>query len=280
MHWLEILIELPAGVSPETAYAVIYANGSTGCAEEGDTLRAYFEPDADMDAVTRGLEAVGARVASTACIEDKDWMAGWKETIGPYRAAGFLICPPWKTDECVPAPGEAKIIVDPGAAFGEGGHPTTASVLGLMRKWTDGRGDLSNCAMLDVGTGTGILSVAGGALGFGNIRAVDIEQKAVDTAKANFSHNGLGDNIEVTKGGIDTVTGSYDLVVANVFLEPLLVIIPKAVSMLKPGGGLITSGVLTDQFADIEACALEAGLSLSERVNPDGWVSGLFVRRV
>jgi len=279
MHWFEILVEVPSGVSPETVYAVLYANGSTGCAEEGGYIRAYFGPDADLSLVVRELEAAGSRVVSTTRIDDTDWTAGWKETIGPYRAYGFLICPPWKSDECVAGSGETRIIIDPGEAFGEGGHPTTSSVLGLMRKWAEERDVLNGCSLLDVGTGTGILSVAGCALGFGHVRAVDTEPKAVETARINISHNGAGERVELSLGGIDTVKGDYDLIVANVFLEPLMDIIPAAARMLLSGGWLIVSGVLTGQFPDVLGCADDAGLRLIERIDTEGWVSGSFVRQ-
>jgi len=277
MHWFEIVIELTTGVSLEDAYAVIYANGSTGCSEEGDVVKAYFGAGTDTGRVARELEKSGCRAVSVSRIEDADWSAGWKETIGPYLAGGFLICPPWKVDECVPAEGETRIIIDPGEAFGEGGHPTTKSVLALMRKWAKGRGELSGASFLDVGTGTGILSVAAAALGFGGIRAVDIEPKAVMTAGANFALNGIAGKVELGNGGIETVSGSYDLIAANVFLGPLLTIIPKAVELLRPDGVLIVSGVLPDQFGRIVECARSAGLDLSERLEPEGWVSGLFV---
>src|SRR4051812_30993995 len=181
------------------------------------------------------------------------WEDGWRAFHRPMHAGGLWIGPPWEQ----PDPGELAVVIDPGRAFGTGAHPTTRLCIGLLA--TTERGSL-----LDVGCGSGVLSIAAARLGFDPIRAVDNDPVAVETTIANAAVNGVVLEATVLDGELDDLPAA-DLVVANVLLGPVERILARLA-----GGAAITSGYLATD--DPRA----TGWTSADRVELDGWAADRF----
>ena len=154
--FFQLKISLPDNLR-EPVTAVLYDLGCEGIEEKDDALIAYFPDSADSDEIKDALSKFDGLSFSNEAVEEKDWQAEWKERFECVRAAGFLICPPWKVPS-LPSPpvgeggatrrvragvgadllpGEKLLLLDPGNAFGAGDHVTTLTVLKLLKKWAD-----------------------------------------------------------------------------------------------------------------------------------------------
>ena len=271
--WLEVKISLPENLK-EPATAVLYSRGCQGITEEPGLLTAYFPEGADAEAIKKSLLQFEDVKAEAGRIEEQDWYASWKQTFKPVHAAGLTICPPWSSSG--PDEGERLLIIDPGQAFGTGDHITTSTVLELLREWAKGQDDLARKRLLDLGTGSGILSIAAVFFGLKDIVAVDNEVKAIETAKENFRLNGVEGMIDLRLGSIDRAGRDYDFIAANIFRDVLIEIMPQAAQALNPGGLMAASGMMEGQEADVIKKATECGLETLRVLPGSGWVSILF----
>jgi ribosomal protein L11 methyltransferase len=269
--WKELTITCPADLR-EAVTAVLFERGCLGISEEYDTMHAYFSSDTDMGALSAAVYAFKGVTFSRSDVAEQDWHAGWKKTIGPYRVAGLLICPPWKKDVCVPAEGESLVILDPGQAFGTGDHESTTAVLMMLSSWSEKQTGIASKRVLDLGTGTGILSIAAWSFGVRDITAVDIEPKAVETAARNFELNGLTKHIRLIQGSVDDAGGGYDLVLANIFQEVLLDVMPYLAKALNPGGEAVMAGLLSGQEHKVIRSAEAHGLRFIEKAVNEDWI--------
>jgi ribosomal protein L11 methyltransferase len=181
------------------------------------------------------------------------------------------------------ATGERKeIVIDPGPSFGAGDHPTTVMALELLEKAMDGFLQGTVPSLLDVGTGTGVLAIAGKALGAGLTVAFDPDPAAVFTARRNFGLNGLWepdaaepDRPLVFVGGVEAVSGSFDIVAVNL-VAPLLLRLLDAITP-RVGHWLILSGI-ADPMAEQTLNAYgNTGLGLVTSLSRGGWNAALFV---
>jgi len=194
-------------------------------------------------------------------IEDADWVALTQRQFEPLRVGERLwIVPTWY----VPPDAHAvNVILDPGAAFGTGSHPTTRLVLAWLEK-TLRRGD----AVLDYGCGSGILAIAALKLGAGSAIAVDIDPLALEAARYNARQNGV--HLEAFHAET-TLPGAARVTVANILANPLRMLAPVIASHTQPGGWIALSGILECQSADvIAAYAPWAKLAVAE--HDSGWV--------
>jgi len=273
MGWRGLTISFPAELQ-EPITATLYAHGCQGISEDDGHLTAYFLEDVSTQEVMAALSCFDGTTTEWQSIAEQDWQAGWKEGVGPFRVAGFLICPPWKS--CTPVAGESLIILDPGAAFGAGEHETTRMMLTMLREWAGSHDGLGGRRLLDLGTGTGILSIAAHVLGIGDVTSVDVEQRAVDTARSNLALNGLSEKVALIHGGMADAGTGYDVILANIFLEVLIGAMPDAASALKPGGTLIISGLLKGQEDELIKAAKAAGFELHGVCEDGRWVGASF----
>ena len=272
MNWRELRLSPPDELK-EGLFAALYEVGCQGINETDDGLLAYFPEDISPETITATAENFGVE-AELRDIEEQDWYAGWKETVRPFSAAGFTICPPWS--EYDPSPDERVIILDPGQAFGTGDHVTTQTVIDALRVWLDEQKSAEGRRFLDLGTGTGIISIAAAFWGIEDITAVDNETPAVETAAHNFELNDLSGRIRLLKGSIGEVGGGYDFIAANIFQEVLIELLPETVAALNPGGTLAVSGLLTGQEQKVILAAISLGLIITRVVHASGWVSVVF----
>lgn len=209
-------------------------------------------------------------------IEDQDWMAAWKQHYRPISIGQrLMILPPWLE------PGSSNRLVvriDPGMAFGTGTHPTTQLCLELLERYVR-----PGEAMIDVGCGSGILSIGGVLLGASHILAVDIDQAAGRAARENAARNGVEDRIEIGAGSVrEILQGQYSirrapLVVVNI-LAPIILRLfeDRLENLLAPGGALLLSGILQEQAAEVIQAAGERSLRLVEQRQMGDWVALAF----
>lgn len=274
--WYEFDIKLPDALK-EPVTAVLYELGCQGVQEEHGSLTAYFPVTVSVEGAYEALSAFENVSVAYKLIDEQDWYASWKEKFRPVHAEGLVICPPWL--ECVSGPGERQLILDPAQAFGAGDHVTTLTVLGMLRAWALSRSDLERMRFLDLGTGTGILTVAACIYGLGEVTAVDTEPSAVEAARRNFELNAVAGRARIIRGSIKEAGSGFDLIAANLYQESLLEIMPRVPAALNAGGSLLVSGLLADQEQPVFQAAGDAGLEVVETVGSAGWISArLFFR--
>lgn len=206
-------------------------------------------------------------------IEDEDWMAAWKKHYRPIQIGKrLLILPAWIERE---DPGRVAVKIDPSMAFGTGTHPTTQLCLEMVEEYIRPGLDV-----IDVGCGSGILSVAALKLGAGHALGVDIDNAAVISSRENAAANGVLDQLEVGIGSVsELLTGQYSLrqaplVLANI-LAPVIIRLFEAglADLVAPGGILILSGILDSQAAEVLAAAEARGLKHLHTRQQGDWVA-------
>jgi ribosomal protein L11 methyltransferase len=222
---------------------------------------------ADRDAARAVDEALAAcaidaiAAASVERLEDADWVALTQRQFEPIRAGERLwIVPTWHEP---PEPGAVNVVLDPGAAFGTGSHPTTRLCLAWLERNVRG-GDV----VLDYGCGSGILAIAAMKLGAALARAVDIDPLALEAARYNADRNRV--RVEVVDAQRE-FPGGARLTVANILANPLRMLAPIIASHTRPGGAIALSGILESQAADV-AAAYAPWARLAVEDAEAGWV--------
>lgn len=228
--------------------AELWEQGSAGIAElDNSRVRAFFEDDADRDALRERFHAVSWRRE-----EQCDWVAfsraNWEPLLVGER---FFLVPEWRSD---PAPvGRFPIVVNPGMAFGTGVHETTQLCLEALETYV--RPGMSG---LDVGAGSGILAQAAALLGAAPVWACDIDPAAVAIARANTGPS-------VFLGSIDAVRpGCADLITANISPEAIAILAPELLRCLVPGGIVLVSGFEQHEIAAVECAFQQHGARIRE----------------
>lgn len=157
-------------------------------------------------------------------------------------------------------PGRLHVFIGPGKAFGSGEHETTASVLQEMERM-DG---WPNARVLDIGCGTGVLSIAAARLGARDITAIDTEEDAVAACRCNVALNGVADTVFVKHGDIGAVRGErYDIILANLYGDLLVEVADDTALLLKPQARLILSGISYEYAYEVKKAFIELGLAVA-----------------
>jgi ribosomal protein L11 methyltransferase len=204
-------------------------------------------------------------------LPEEDWMAVFRSQHTTVRISPRLVVrPTW----CDPSGGH-EIVLDPGLAFGTGSHATTRMCLVLMDECID---DSPPRRMFDLGTGSGILAIAGAYLGIADILAVDIDPMATAVACGNVHDNKADDRVTVVEGGMETAEGLYDLITANLSASLLKRLASNMAKHLRPGGLLIISGLLEDESGEVMDAFTRCGLKVERVMNEKVWVAALLQR--
>lgn len=274
-EWFECTIEVPARHSESVANFLI-DNGAPGlqldeCAGVA-RLTAYFSAQPPLDALACFCSAIGCPLSDTESIRvrpvpNEDWGENWRAHFQPQTVGSRLfICPPW---DCAAPVGRLAVVIDPGMAFGTGQHATTRGCL-LLLEGAITSGMVTRA--LDVGTGSGILAIALAKLGLPDVWAVDTDATACAIAEANVATNAVTAPVHICLS-LDDVSGTFDLVVANLFADLLEEMTPRLVALLRPGGVLICSGFLTADEHRVQRAYESRGLRLQRRHEEQSWVT-------
>lgn len=256
-------------------------------------LSFYLDPDIDNEEVLSQVRAeleelrsfmdIGEGTIVSSETEDKDWINNWKEFFHQFYIDDILIVPSW---EEVKEEDQDKMIIhiDPGTAFGTGMHETTQLCIRQLRKFVT-----PDTVMLDVGTGSGILSIMGFKFGAKSALGTDLDPCSIDACKDNMEANGLaGADFQLIIGNIiddrkvqdEAGYEKYDIVVANILAEVLAPLTPVIVDQLKPGGIYITSGIIDEKEEFVVETVKKAGLAVLEVTRQGEWVSVTAQRKI
>jgi ribosomal protein L11 methyltransferase len=228
--------------------AVLLDAGLLGMVEQDGVATAYFPAPVEDLPVEGGWDEVAER----------DWLAVWREGLDAVTVGALTITPPW-----IDA-GLGAIVIEPGQAFGTGHHETTTGCLAALQEL-----DLDGRAVLDVGTGSGILAIAAARLGAGRVVAIDVDPLAVGAARGNAARNGAA--VEVSEGSVEVAPGRFDVLVANLDTTTLSGLAGGLAQRLAPGGTLVASGVSIERQDEALAALDAAGLAALVRPGRE-WV--------
>lgn len=209
-------------------------------------------------------------------IGDDDWANEWKKYYKPVKPGEkIVIVPAWQSYK--KKDGEEIVLMDPGAAFGSGTHESTKLCLRLLERYMP-----KDSSMLDIGTGSGILSVSAMRLGAKRVIACDLDPQCVISAKENIALNSLGDKIEVRKSDlcaeIKDEDGPFDFITENIIAEIVRRAAPDIARLLKTGASVAVSGVLDSEKKDVIAEYEKNGLGLADIITDGDWVGLLFTK--
>ena len=204
----------------------------------------------------------------TTAISEEDWANNWKQYFKPLKIGEkLLICPTWDTVD--DTEDRTVLNIDPGMAFGTGGHETTRLVLEAMETVIT-----PDTKVLDVGCGSGILSLAALLLGAQSALAVDIDALAVKTAIENGERSGLvPPRYTVVEGDlVDKVSGQFELVVANIVADAIIMLSPAVKPFVKQDGVYIVSGIIDTREAEVVDALHACGFVIKHRFEQRGWL--------
>jgi ribosomal protein L11 methyltransferase len=302
----------PGGVSVEQPFFL----ADEGLAARPDpsrpaVVRAYV-PALDAAAAERAVAEVDERLGHLSAfglrtigplevrpVHEEDWAAAWKRHFPVLRVGRRLVIrPTWRRHRA--ADGEVVIALDPGMAFGTGLHPTTRLCLAGLERWADD-GLLDGARVLDVGCGSGILSLAAARLGARSVLGVDTDPIAVQATLANARRNRLARRIQGARGSLPVPGGPFDLVLANLIASLLVSLAAELTAAVRPGrqpggsealhsssvaphssptpgageagGRLLASGIFIDREPEVRRAFAEAGMRVMSRDVEGDWVS-------
>jgi ribosomal protein L11 methyltransferase len=286
MRYVELRFTVPAA-AVEGYVEALCAAGAAGVEERDQStlarpevgkgeLVAWLAPD-EVDAflARAHAEAAGlpeARVARRDR-DDDEWRDAWKRYFSTRKIGRYVIVPSW--ERYLGQGDELLLHLDPGRAFGTGGHASTRLCLEALS-----RPLLPVERFCDLGCGSGVLTIAC-ALRFPEARGlgVDLDPEAAEVSRENAARNGVGARLHFRVGTIDDVDGEYQLVTANIQPEVLVPIAGRVAARLAPGGVLVLSGILVEAAAQVEEAYRAAGLALTAAPAEDGWRALVLSRR-
>lgn len=298
MDWFEILIHVPVAhlstaeaianmTVPYGIYTEDYSDLEAGAREIAHidlideallakdraqaVIHIYLSPEANS---AEALSYLQARLdaekipytISTGGVKESDWADNWKQFFKVTEVGERLVIrPTWEA--YTPAKDKVVLNIDPGAAFGTGTHATTRSCLQLLEKNIRPAQD-----MLDVGCGSGILSIAALLLGAKQAVGVDIDPLAVKVAGENAAMNDVADKAHFICGNLaDEVQGQFDVICANIVADVVMTLTPDVPRFLKPGGVFIVSGIIDLRGQEVVDCLSKNGFRIIEKIEQENW---------
>jgi ribosomal protein L11 methyltransferase len=208
-------------------------------------------------------------------LREADWANAWKEYFFVHRVGRrTVIVPSWRVAEYEPRHDDVVLLLDPGMAFGTGLHPTTRLCLRAVEELVS-----SGMRVIDIGAGSGILSIAAARLGANCVEAVEIEPVAASVCQQNVERNGVAERVHVTTG---TLRGApdepFELLLGNITIATLLELHPLLAQQLRPGGLAVMSGVLAERADELIEALRAAGWQHERTDQEQDWVA-LYMRR-
>jgi ribosomal protein L11 methyltransferase len=245
-----------------------------------EQVRAFLAAGPELAAHQAQVQAYAKELAALAPpgavalqfreLPPEDWSVNWKKHFHPRLVARrIIVAPPW--EPASPAEGQVVIIIDPGQAFGTGQHESTQLVLRRIERLAD-HGHLPG-RVLDVGCGSGILTLAALRLGAASALAIDIDPQAVEATLHNARLNGLSQGLEANLTPLQEISEPFALVLANLTAQDLRELAEPLAERLAPGGELVVSGLLVEQIGPVGQAFAGLGLRLVEQDSLAGWAA-------
>lgn len=303
--WLEIACDVPEEHSDVVSDFLADLTGNGVCvdnlnvdafsvSEIPDSVRviikAYLPADGDPASQILELKRFMAELSSRhpasvfatptlSAVNAEDWSSSWKIHFKPLRVGKhLLIVPTW--EEALQLDGDMVIRIDPGMAFGTGGHETTRLCLELLETVMADNPLLTVPSLLDLGTGSGILAMAANLLGAGRILALDIDPDAVEVARDNLALNDMSGCVECGTEPLEAITENFDIILANILAEELVRLAPFLAERLQPGGSLILSGILAEKEQLVRHGFSSLPMKFIRTESAGEWVAMLYRKEV
>ncbi|WP_099221180.1 50S ribosomal protein L11 methyltransferase [Listeria costaricensis] len=260
-------------------FGEIYALERSDYPENGVIIKAYFLKTEEFLASIPKLEETLRNLTEfdiplgdfrffVQDVDDNDWATAWKKYYHPVQITEKItVVPTWETYSG--KEGELIIELDPGMAFGTGTHPTTQLCMRALEKYVT-----PNDFLIDVGTGSGVLSITSIQLGAKKVLALDLDEVAVRAAKENIEQNRVAEHIEVRQNNLlEGIEAQADVIVANILAEVILLFPQDVYKNLRPGSLFIASGIIEQKAEVVREALIEAGLTVLETEQQGDWVA-------
>ncbi|WP_121611693.1 50S ribosomal protein L11 methyltransferase [Mesobacillus foraminis] len=264
----------------EDQFGEIYQLNPDDYPEEGVIIKAYLPVNSFLGETVEEIKSainnliiynidIGKNRVTISEVNEEEWATAWKKYYNPVKISEkFTIVPTW--EEYTPVHSDELIIeLDPGMAFGTGTHPTTVLCIQALER-TVKKGD----TIVDVGTGSGVLSIAVAKLGAGDITALDLDEVAVNVARLNVKLNKVQDAVTVRQNNLlDGIDGRADIVVANILAEVILRFVDDASKIVKKDGFFIASGIIQQKKDEVRNAIVNSGFKIQEIITMEDWVA-------
>ena len=284
MEWLQVRVDVDSELAEAVAEVlarfaprgVVIEAGPEGVNASQVAVYAYLPVDEHLATTRRQVEEGIWHLSQISHIPEPeftniaeaDWSSEWKKQLRVLHIGQRMIVrPSWLP--YLARKGEVVIELDPGMAFGTGLHPTTQMCLISLERHIQ-----PGMQLLDLGTGSGILAIAGARLGAGSVLALDTDPQAVQIARQNARLNGVADLISVSQGSLAQAEGPYDLVLINILAKVIIQMAGQGLGeIIQPQGIVVIAGLIADQEKEVAAELSKAGLVITDRQQIEDWVS-------
>ena len=264
----------------ENVFGEIYQLDPNDFPDEGVIVKAYLPVNSFLGETVDGIKDLinnlveydidlGANKVTISEVNEEEWATAWKKYYHPVKISEQItIVPTW--EEYTPVSSDEKIIeLDPGMAFGTGTHPTTILCIQALEKQVK-----PGMHIIDVGTGSGVLTIAAAKYGAEEILALDLDEVAVNSAKINCKLNKVHDKVTIKQNDLlKEVDFEADIIVADILAEVIVRFTDDVERLLKPGGRFISSGIIKQKRAEVEEAIKNSGLIIEEVMTMEDWVS-------
>ncbi len=277
-----VVIEDPFELSKERVdrFGEIYQLNPDDYPDEGVIIKAYIPINSFLGETVEEIKDainnlilfnidIGKNSVTISEVNEEEWATAWKKYYNPVKISErFTIVPTW--EDYTPVSSDELIIeLDPGMAFGTGTHPTTVMCVQALER-TVKKGD--EC--IDVGTGTGVLSIAAAMLGSSKVTALDLDEVAVHSAILNIKLNKVNDVVSVAQNNLlDGISEQVDIVVANILAEVILRFTDDVAKVVKPGGYFIASGIIGQKKQQVKEAIEQVDFTIQETLVMEDWVA-------
>lgn len=265
MNYYQLTIFLGAGAQRELLIATLSENGIEGFEEDDDMLKAFVsEVDYQEDLLARILQDAGLKY-TVDVILPTNWNAQWESDFEPVIIQDF--CTIRAHFHTIPVQTQYEVVITPKMSFGTGHHATTHLMVEQMSQF-----NFENKDVFDFGTGTGILAILAEKLGARHVVAIDNDEWSYENTKENIVLNDCH-KIDVSMNSIEQIGAQFDLILANINRHILLAYMQQMYGILRAGGTLLLSGLLTDDERMVSDAAVAAGFGIVNVQQRNNWIA-------
>lgn len=275
MNYVEVDITANDAMLRDVITAELAEIGFESFTETEEGLKAYVQEElfnaTQLETVLHALFPYNLPPYTVKVIEQQNWNEEWEKNYEPVVVDDFCVLR--ASFHPKPEGFELDILIDPKMSFGTGHHPTTVSVIRLMREI-----DFTGKTVFDFGCGTGVLSIVAALQGAKSITAIDIDEWSIENSQENFLKNGLTE-FDLSARPIESFAGqTYDIVLANINKNIIIQSLPALQSISKPGTPILFSGFFTHDIEDIAEAAKPFGFTYIKHLSNNDWAAALFTR--